>query len=166
CSRGDAEDWAECSLENTMTAPTSALRLPSPRSSSYGRINDAGWDSRKALVESAIAGLTLGVALAAALAGALLASEVVLRTIVAAIATGAVAIGFGAYVNGRFGARRMSERANETRRMAASSNGDRKEVVELLARYGIEAKESSPIVSVFAHRPAAWMELAARFECR
>lgn len=77
-----------------------------------------------------------------------------------------VAIAFRAFLSARFGARRLEERANATRRMAARSRADRKEVVELLALYGIEAKESSPIVSALAHRPAGWMELAARFAHR
>ena len=149
-----------------MTAPTPALRLPSPMSSAYDRSRDADRDSRNPVVEGAVAGLTLGVALVAALAGALLASEVVLRTVVAAVATGAVAIGFGAYVRARFGAKRLDERANATRRMAARSSADRKEVVELLARYGIDAKPGSPIVSALALRPAGWLDLAARLEHR
>jgi hypothetical protein len=50
--------------------------------------------------------------------------------------------------------------------MAARSIAGRDEVAALLAQYGIEAKESSPIVVAFARRPAAWRDFAAQFEDR
>lgn len=69
-----------------------------------------------------------------------------------------------AYLSARAGARQFDDRATATRRMAARSSAERHDVVELLARYGIEAKESSPIVVAFARRPAAWREFATQFE--
>jgi hypothetical protein len=71
-----------------------------------------------------------------------------------------------AYLTGRAGAGLFDDRATATRRMAGRANANRHEVVELLARYGIEAKESSPIVVAFARRPAAWREFAVQFEAR
>ena len=69
-------------------------------------------------------------------------------------------------LRGRVRAHLSDERAKATMRMAARSHADRRDVVALLARYGIEAKESSPIVSVFARHPAGWNELASEFADR
>lgn len=146
-----------------MTAPSSTIGIPSsPASSAIGEITRDG--AIGTMLDGIGAGLILSIALVAGLSAASVSREIVGSAGLAAVIAAGVAIGLAAHLAARSGARRLDERAHAARTMAARSAAEPHEVMSLLARYGIVAREGAPIVMAFARRPAAWREFAAHFE--
>ena len=110
-------------------------------------------------------GLTVPFALAAGISGAIAASHIVVTAGIAELAAGGIAMGVGGYLAARTDAEHYhSERAREERETRELPDVEKREIDEILERYGISPDVRSKVVediSADAHR---WVEFMMKFE--
>jgi VIT1/CCC1 family predicted Fe2+/Mn2+ transporter len=110
-------------------------------------------------------GLTVPFALAAGISGAIAASHIVVTAGIAELAAGGIAMGVGGYLAARTDVEHyQSERAREERETRELPDVEKREIDEILERYGINPDVRTKVVddiSADAHR---WVEFMMKFE--
>ena len=110
-------------------------------------------------------GLTVPFALAAGLSGAVASSSVVVTAGLAEIAAGSIAMGLGGFLAARSDAEHYaSEEAREHAEVLEKPGEEEREVVAVMAEYGLTAEECAPLVAGLRRRPGAWVDFMMRFE--
>ncbi|MFO0579278.1 MAG: VIT1/CCC1 transporter family protein [Polyangia bacterium] len=110
-------------------------------------------------------GLTVPFALAAGLSSAVSSSRLVVTAGLAEIAAGAIAMGLGGFLATRGDAEHYrSERDRELREVRDRPEVEAREIVDLLAEYGVTPAESEPLVRALRRDPQRWVDFMMRFE--
>ncbi|KAI4313679.1 hypothetical protein L6164_026638 [Bauhinia variegata] len=110
-------------------------------------------------------GLTVPFALAAGLSGANASSSIVLTAGIAEVAAGAISMGLGGYLAAKSEADHYSrELIREQEEIVRLPDTEAAEVAEILAQYGIEPHEYSPVVNALRKNPQAWLDFMMKFE--
>ncbi|CAH8266451.1 unnamed protein product [Arabidopsis lyrata] len=110
-------------------------------------------------------GLTVPFALAAGLSGANASSSIVLTAGIAEVAAGAISMGLGGYLAAKSEEDHYArEMKREQEEIVAVPETEAAEVAEILAQYGIEPHEYSPVVNALRKNPQAWLDFMMRFE--
>jgi VIT1/CCC1 family predicted Fe2+/Mn2+ transporter len=110
-------------------------------------------------------GLTVPFALAAGLSGAVASSSIVVTAGLAEIAAGSIAMGLGGYLAARSDAEHYaSEEVREHTEIREIPEDEKKEVRDVLGKYGLSSDEAEPIVAALSLRPQAWVDFMMRFE--
>jgi len=90
-------------------------------------------------------GLTVPFALAAGLSGAVNSTQIVVTAGLAEIAAGSIAMGLGGY-------------------LAAKTDAEVAEVIEVFKAYGVTEEDSRPLVDALRERPQSWVDFMMRYE--
>ncbi|PRQ41035.1 putative Ccc1 family protein [Rosa chinensis] len=110
-------------------------------------------------------GLTVPFALAAGLSGANATSSIVLTAGVAEVAAGAISMGLGGYLAAKSEADHyVRELRREQEEIVNVPDTEAAEVAEILAEYGIEHHEYTPVVNALRKNPQAWLDFMMKFE--
>ena len=110
-------------------------------------------------------GLTVPFALAAGISGAAVAIEIIVTAGVAEIAAGSIAMGLGGYLAARSQRQHyFTERRREEQEILTVPHRERKEVIDIMARYGVTKQECEPMLSGLQRNPLAWRDFMMRFE--
>ncbi|CAH8363522.1 unnamed protein product [Eruca vesicaria subsp. sativa] len=110
-------------------------------------------------------GLTVPFALAAGLSGANAPSSIILTAGIAEVAAGAISMGLGGYLAAKSEADHyVREVKREQEEIVTIPDTEAAEVEEMLAHYGVEPHEASPIVNALRNNPQAWLDFMMRFE--
>ncbi|KAK4596898.1 hypothetical protein RGQ29_014795 [Quercus rubra] len=110
-------------------------------------------------------GLTVPFALAAGLSGANATSSIVLTAGIAEVAAGAISMGLGGYLAAKSEADHYTrELKREQEEIIAVPDTEAAEVAEVLAQYGIEPHEYTPVVNALRKKPQAWLDFMMKFE--
>ncbi len=110
-------------------------------------------------------GLTVPFALAAGLSGAVDQTRIIVTAGLAEIAAGSIAMGLGGYLAARSDAEHYdTERTREEKEVAETPEVEATEVDGVLRSYGLDARESKPVVEALRRRPNDWIEFMMRFE--
>lgn len=110
-------------------------------------------------------GLTVPFALAAGLSGAAVATRVVVTAGIAEISAGAIAMGLGGYLAARSDAEHYaSERLREEHETQSVPEVETNEITVIFESYGINPKESAPVVTALRRNRKAWVDFMMRFE--
>ncbi|KAF2560506.1 hypothetical protein F2Q70_00018119 [Brassica cretica] len=108
-------------------------------------------------------GLTVPFALAAGLSGANASSSIVLTAGIAEVAAGAISMGLGGYLAAKSEADHYArEMKREQEEIVAVPETEAAEVAEILAQYGVEPHEYSPVVNALRKNPQAWLDFMMR----
>lgn len=114
-------------------------------------------------------GLTVPFALAAGISGAAAAlpqgNHLIVIAGLAEIAAGSIAMGLGGYLAAR-GEREhyLSERQREEDEIVEKPAHERREIIELMADYGVNETECTPLLGALERNPKAWRDFMMRFE--
>lgn len=110
-------------------------------------------------------GLTVPFALAAGISGAIAASHIVVTAGIAELAAGGIAMGVGGYLAARTDAEHYeSERAREERETHELPDVERREIDEILERYGISQDVRAKVVDEISADAHRWVEFMMKFE--
>ncbi|XP_068327115.1 vacuolar iron transporter 1-like [Pyrus communis] len=110
-------------------------------------------------------GLTVPFALAAGLSGANATSSIVLTAGIAEVAAGAISMGLGGYLAAKSESDHyLRELRREQEEIANVPDTEAAEVAEILAEYGIEPHEYTPVVNALRKKPQAWLDFMMKFE--
>jgi len=114
-------------------------------------------------------GLTVPFALAAGISGAAGAlpdgARLVVVAGVAEIAAGAIAMGLGGYLAARSERDQyLLEQRREEDEIVQKPSHERREIIELMADYGVEEAECAPLLGALERNPRAWRDFMMRFE--
>jgi len=110
-------------------------------------------------------GLTVPFALAAGLSGAVSSTSIVITAGLAEIAAGSIAMGLGGFLAARSDAEHYaSERRREQTEVRDIPDAEAREVLDVLASYGVGADAAGPVVRALQQRPEAWIDFMMRFE--
>ena len=110
-------------------------------------------------------GLTVPFALAAGLSGAVESTAIVITAGLAEIAAGSIAMGLGGYLAARSDAEHYtSERRREQAEVRDIPAAEAKEVIDVLASYGVSAEAAAPVARALEQQPEAWIDFMMRFE--
>jgi vacuolar iron transporter family protein len=110
-------------------------------------------------------GLTVPFALAAGISGAIGASHIVVTAGIAEIAAGGIAMGVGGYLAARTDVEHYrTEHARELRETHELPDVERREVAEILERYGITGETRDRVVDEVSADSKRWVEFMMRFE--
>ncbi|KAL5553284.1 hypothetical protein UlMin_040685 [Ulmus minor] len=110
-------------------------------------------------------GLTVPFALAAGLSGANATSSIVLTAGIAEVAAGAISMGLGGFLAAKSEADHYhKELRREQEEIVAVPETEAAEVAEILAEYGIEPHEYTPVVNALRRKPQAWLDFMMKFE--
>lgn len=110
-------------------------------------------------------GLTVPFALAAGISGAIAASHVVVTAGIAELAAGGIAMGVGGYLAARTDVEHYrTEHAREERETRELPDVERREVAEILERYGISGETRDRVVEEVSADTKRWVEFMMRFE--
>jgi VIT1/CCC1 family predicted Fe2+/Mn2+ transporter len=110
-------------------------------------------------------GLTVPFALAAGISGAIAASHIVVTAGIAELAAGGIAMGVGGYLAARTDVEHYnSERAREERETRELPDVEKREIDEILERYGISAGVRAKVVEDIAADAHRWVEFMMKFE--
>ncbi|KAL4637978.1 hypothetical protein ACB092_03G117900 [Castanea dentata] len=110
-------------------------------------------------------GLTVPFALAAGLSGANATSSIVLTAGIAEVAAGAISMGLGGYLAAKSEADHyVKELKREQQEIIDVPDTEAAEVAEILAQYGVEPHEYSPVVNALRKNPQAWLDFMMKFE--
>ncbi len=114
-------------------------------------------------------GLTVPFALAAGISGAVghydNGADLIVTAGLAEIAAGAIAMGLGGYLAARSEREHyLSERRREEDEIIEKPAHERREIVELMAEYGVTEIECTPLISALERNPAGWRDFMMRFE--
>jgi len=110
-------------------------------------------------------GLTVPFALAAGLTGAIDSAEIIVTAGFAEIAAGSIAMGLGGYLAAKSDAEHYAkEREREKREVKEIPEEEMREVAQVFKSYGLNDKESAPIVEALSKNPKKWVDFMMRFE--
>ena len=110
-------------------------------------------------------GLTVPFALAAGLSGAIESTSIVITAGLAEIAAGSIAMGLGGYLAARSDAEHYaSERRREQEEVRDIPAAEAKEVIDVLASYGVGADAAARVARALEQQPEAWIDFMMRFE--
>src|ERR1700678_1352377 len=110
-------------------------------------------------------GLTVPFALAAGLSGAVNSVHVVVLAGLAEIAAGSIAMGLGGFLAAQRDAQHYaSERLREEREIVERTRDEEEEIYEIFEQYGVEQRQSKPVLEALKRRPQAWRVFMMRFE--
>jgi VIT1/CCC1 family predicted Fe2+/Mn2+ transporter len=110
-------------------------------------------------------GLTVPFALAAGISGAAVGIDIVVTAGVAEIAAGSIAMGLGGYLAGRTQRQHYyAEREREEQEILNVPHRERKEVIDIMAQYGVTKQECEPMLAGLERNPVAWRDFMMRFE--
>ncbi|KAM0961069.1 hypothetical protein ACFX2I_020388 [Malus domestica] len=110
-------------------------------------------------------GLTVPFALAAGLSGANATSSIVLTAGIAEVAAGAISMGLGGYLAAKSESDHyLRELRREQEEIVNVPDTEAAEVAEILAEYGIEPHEYTPVVNALRKKPQAWLDFMMKFE--
>lgn len=110
-------------------------------------------------------GLTVPFALAAGLSGTNASSTVVLTAGIAEVAAGAISMGLGGYLAAKGEADHYArELKREQEEILTVPDTEAAEIAEILAEYGIEPHEYTPVVNALRRKPQAWLDFMMKFE--
>ncbi|WP_395825457.1 VIT1/CCC1 transporter family protein [Collimonas sp.] len=110
-------------------------------------------------------GLTVPFALAAGISGAAVGIDIIVTAGVAEIAAGSIAMGLGGYLAGRTQHQHYyAEREREEQEIRNVPHRERKEVIDIMAQYGVSAQECQPMLAALERNPLAWRDFMMRFE--
>lgn len=110
-------------------------------------------------------GLTVPFALAAGITGAAVAIDIVVTAGVAEIAAGSIAMGLGGYLAGRTAHQHyFAEAAREELEILSMPQRERREVIDIMAEYGVREEECLPMLAGLERDPKAWRDFMMRFE--
>ena len=110
-------------------------------------------------------GLTVPFALAAGISGAAVGINIVVTAGVAEIAAGSIAMGLGGYLAGRTQRQHYyAERDREEQEILQVPHRERKEVIDIMAQYGVTKQECEPMLAGLERNPIAWRDFMMRFE--
>ncbi|XP_074270147.1 vacuolar iron transporter 1-like [Silene latifolia] len=110
-------------------------------------------------------GLTVPFALAAGLSGANASSSIILTAGIAEVAAGAISMGLGGYLAAKSEADHYArELKREQDEIVAVPDTEAAEVADILAEYGIEPHEYTPVVNALRRKPQAWLDFMMKFE--
>jgi VIT1/CCC1 family predicted Fe2+/Mn2+ transporter len=110
-------------------------------------------------------GLTVPFALAAGISGAAVGINIVVTAGVAEIAAGSIAMGLGGYLAGRTQRQHYyAERDREEQEILQVPHRERKEVIDIMAQYGVSKQECEPMLAGLERNPIAWRDFMMRFE--
>ncbi|MDB5765577.1 MAG: ccc1 [Collimonas fungivorans] len=110
-------------------------------------------------------GLTVPFALAAGISGAAAGIDIVVTAGVAEIAAGSIAMGLGGYLAGRTQRQHYyAEREREEQEILNVPHRERKEVIDIMAQYGVTKQECEPMLAGLERNPIAWRDFMMRFE--
>ncbi|GAC1524502.1 MAG: VIT1/CCC1 transporter family protein [Collimonas sp.] len=110
-------------------------------------------------------GLTVPFALAAGISGVAVGIDIVVTAGVAEIAAGSIAMGLGGYLAGRTERQHYyAEREREEQEILNVPHRERKEVIDIMAQYGVTKQECEPMLAGLERNPIAWRDFMMRFE--
>lgn len=110
-------------------------------------------------------GLTVPFALAAGITGAAVGIEIVVTAGVAEIAAGSIAMGLGGYLAGRTEHQHyFAEAAREEMEIISMPQRERREVIDIMAEYGVHEDECASMLAGLERNPKAWRDFMMRFE--
>lgn len=110
-------------------------------------------------------GLTVPFALAAGISGVAVGIDIVVTAGVAEIAAGSIAMGLGGYLAGRTQRQHyFAEREREEQEIRNVPHRERKEVIDIMAQYGVTKQECEPMLAGLERNPLAWRDFMMRFE--
>ena len=126
--------------------------MPSPHTEHHFEASDTVRD----IVIGMADGLTVPFALAAGISGAAVAIEIIVTAGLAEIAAGSIAMGLGGYLAARSQRQHyFTERRREEQEILTVPHRERKEVIDIMARYGVTKQECEPILSGLERNPLA-----------
>jgi VIT1/CCC1 family predicted Fe2+/Mn2+ transporter len=110
-------------------------------------------------------GLTVPFALAAGITGAAVPLDIVITAGIAEIAAGSIAMGLGGYLAGRTDHQHyFAEAAREEEEIRTMPHRERREVIDIMAAYGVREEECAPMLAGLERNPKAWRDFMMRFE--
>ena len=126
-------------------------------------------DTIKDIVIGMSDGLTVPFALAAGLSGALASApnstHIILTAGLAEIAAGSIAMGLGGYLAAKGDAEHyVNERIREQREVKIVPEIEEREIIDLMAEYGVSNEESQPLLIALKRNPEKWVDFMMRFE--
>lgn len=126
-------------------------------------------DTIKDIVIGMSDGLTVPFALAAGLSGALASApnstHIILTAGLAEIAAGSIAMGLGGYLAAKGDAEHyVNERIREQREVKIVPEIEEREIIDLMAEYGVSNEESQPLLMALKRNPEKWVDFMMRFE--
>ncbi|MDC8757212.1 VIT1/CCC1 transporter family protein [Janthinobacterium fluminis] len=110
-------------------------------------------------------GLTVPFALAAGISGVAAGMQLVVTAGIAEIAAGSIAMGLGGYLAAHSERQHYyAERAREEQEIRDLPRRERREIIDIMARYGVTREECAPLLAGLERDPAAWRDFMMRFE--
>jgi VIT1/CCC1 family predicted Fe2+/Mn2+ transporter len=110
-------------------------------------------------------GLTVPFALAAGITGVAAPLDIIVTAGAAEIAAGSIAMGLGGYLAGRTERQHyFAERAREEKEIIELPHRERREVIDIMAQYGVTREECLPMLAGLERNPKAWRDFMMRFE--
>ncbi|MQQ99506.1 VIT1/CCC1 transporter family protein [Glaciimonas soli] len=110
-------------------------------------------------------GLTVPFALAAGISGVAAGIDIIVTAGVAEIAAGSIAMGLGGYLAARTERQHyLAERDREEQEILNVPHRERKEVIDIMAQYGVTKSECEPMLAGLERNPIAWRDFMMRFE--
>jgi VIT1/CCC1 family predicted Fe2+/Mn2+ transporter len=93
------------------------------------------------------------------------ASSIVITAGIAEMAAGSIAMGLGGYLAAKSDVEHYeSERAKEKKEIEEEPDEEARELVEIARGFGLEEKESAPVVKALRKKPEAWLEVLMKLE--
>jgi VIT1/CCC1 family predicted Fe2+/Mn2+ transporter len=127
-----------------------------------------GSDVVRDVVLGMAGGLTVPFALAAGISGAIDPSRgtaLIVTAGLAEIAAGSIAMGLGGYLSARAEREHYeTERRREEAEIIEKPAHERREIVEIMAGFGVSAAESAPLIAALERDPRRWRDFMMRFE--
>ena len=141
-----------------------------PTMSSHPERHFRAGDTVRDIVLGMADGLTVPFALAAGISGAVdgalvNANALVVTAGLAEIAAGSIAMGLGGYLAAR--AERdhyEAERRREEVEIIEKPAHERREIVEIMAKYGVTEQDTAPLIAALERDPLRWADFMMRFE--
>lgn len=110
-------------------------------------------------------GLTVPFALAAGISGAAAGMQLVVTAGIAEIAAGSIAMGLGGYLAAHSERQHYyAERDREEQEIRDVPKRERREVIDIMAQYGVTREECAPMLAGLERDPRAWRDFMMRFE--
>lgn len=110
-------------------------------------------------------GLTVPFALAAGISGTAVAIDIIVTAGMAEITAGSIAMGLGGYLAARTQRQHyLAERQREEQEIAHMPHHERKEIIDIMAQYGVTQQECEPMLAGLQRNPQAWRDFMMRFE--
>jgi VIT1/CCC1 family predicted Fe2+/Mn2+ transporter len=110
-------------------------------------------------------GLTVPFALAAGLSGVVSSTTLIVIAGLSEIAAGSISMGLGGYLAGENDAEHYdSERKKEYEEIKHTPEKEKKEVVDVFKKYGLNEEQVSPIIKNFEKNPEMWLDFMMRNE--